>query len=50
MVPGSDQEQRGRVGADAIQGEQPRSVAGDERADQVIEAAELSIEELGAPA
>ncbi len=50
VVPGGDQEQRGGVGADAVQGDQAGSVACDERADQVIKAAELGVQELGAPA
>ena len=48
VVPGGDQEQRGSVGADAIQSEQAGRPGRHERDDERIEARELAIEELGA--
>ena len=50
VVPGGDQEQGGGVGADAVQGEQAGGAGGDERDDELVEALELAVEELGAPA
>jgi hypothetical protein len=50
VVPGGDQQQRRGVGADAVQREQAGGMGGDERDDELIEAAELVIEELGAAA
>src|SRR6266480_7851054 len=50
MVPGGDEQQRRGVGADAIEGEQARGVAGHEGDEELVEAAELAVEELGAPA
>ena len=50
VVPGRDQEQGGGVGADTMQGEQPGGTSGDERGDELIQALELPVEELRAPA
>ena len=41
MVPGGDQQQRGGIRADAEQAEQARRAGGDQRADQLIQAADL---------
>ena len=49
VVPGRDQEQGGGVGADPVQGEQAWGTSGDERGDELVEALELPVEELGAP-
>ena len=48
--PGGDQQQRGGIGAGAVQAEQARRAGGDQRADQLIEAAQLGVQELDAPA
>ena len=50
VVPGGDQEQGGGVGADTVQGEQAGGTSGDERGDELIQALELAVEELRAPA
>ena len=50
VISGGDQEQGGGVGADTVQGEQARSASGDERGDELIQARELGVEELGAKA
>ena len=50
VVPGGDEEQRGGVRADSVQGEQAGGAGGDEGDDELVEAAELAIEELRAPA
>ena len=34
---------------DSVEGEQPGGVGGDERDDELVEALELGVEELGAP-
>ena len=49
VVPGRDQEQGGGVGADPVQGEQAGGTSGDERGDELVEALELTIEELSTP-
>ncbi len=49
MVPGGDQEQRGGVRANAVPGEQAGCAGGHERDDELVEAFELAVEELGAP-
>ena len=50
MIAGGDQQERGGVRADAVQGQQARRAFGDQRADQLIEAVQLAIEELGTAA
>ena len=50
MIPGGDEEQRGGVRADAVDGEQAGGAAGDEGSDELVEAGELAVEELRAPA
>ena len=50
VVPGGDEQQGGGVGADAVEGEQARGAGGDEGDDELVQAAELAVEELGAPA
>ena len=50
VIPGSDQEQRGGVRADAVEGEQAGGTGSDEGDDQLVQALELAIEEPGAPA
>ena len=50
MVPGGDQQQRGGVRADAVQGEQARRAGSDQRDDQLIQAVQLGVQELGAAA
>ena len=50
VVPGGDEQQRGGVGADAVQGEQARGTGGDQGADELVQALELAVEELGAAA
>src|SRR3984885_11432890 len=49
-VPGRDEQQRGGIRADAVEAEQAGRAYGDQRDDEVIQAADLSIEELHAPA
>ena len=48
MVPGSDQQQRGGVRADPVQGQQPRGAGGDEGDDELVQALELAAGELRA--
>jgi hypothetical protein len=43
VVPGGDEQDRGGVGADAVQGEQARSMAGDQGPDEVIQALDLAV-------
>ena len=50
MVPGGDQQQRGGVGADAVQPEQARRAGGHQGDDELIEALELGVQELDAAA
>ena len=50
MVSGGDEEQRGGVRADPVEGEQAGGAGGDEGDDEGVEAVELAVEELGAPA
>src|ERR1035441_8798629 len=50
VVPGGDQEQRGGVRADAVQGHQAGGVPGDQGHDERIEADDLAVQELGAAA
>jgi hypothetical protein len=50
VVAGGDEEQRGGVRADPVQGEQPGGAGGDEGDDKLVEALELAVEELRAPA
>ncbi len=50
VVPGRDEQQGCGVSADPVEGEQPGGAGGDERADELIEALELAIEELRAAA
>ncbi len=50
VIPGGGQGQRGGVRAGAVQGEQSGRAGGDERDDQLVQAAELAVQELGAPA
>ena len=49
MIAGGDQEQGGGVRADAVQGEQARRTAGHQGDDELIQARELAVEELGPP-
>ena len=49
VVPGGDEQQRRGVGADPVEGEQPGGAGGGERADELVEALELAVEELRAP-
>jgi hypothetical protein len=48
VVPGGDQEQRGGVRADAVQGDQAGGVPGNQGHDERIEADDLAVQELGA--
>ena len=50
VVPGGDQQQRGGIRADAVEGEQARGAGGDERDDELVEPVDLPVEELRAPA
>ncbi len=50
VIPGGDREQRGGVRADAVEGEQAGGAGSDEGDDQLVQALELAIGELGAPA
>jgi hypothetical protein len=50
VVPGGDEQQRRGVGADPEEGEQPGGAGGDQGADELVEALELGVEELRAPA
>ena len=49
VVPGGDEQQCRGVGADPVEGEQAGGVRGDEGDDELVEAFELAVEELGAP-
>ena len=49
-VPGRDQQQGGSVRADAVKAEQAGRPGGDQRHDQLVQAGDLVIEELHAPA
>ena len=49
MVSRRDEQQRRGIGADPVEGEQARGAGGDEGDDELIEALELAVEELGAP-
>jgi hypothetical protein len=49
VVPSGDEQDRGGVGADAVQGDQARSMTGDQGPDEVIQALDLAAGELGAP-
>jgi hypothetical protein len=49
VVAGDDEEHGGGVGADAVDGEEAWGVQRDEGDDELVEADELSVEELGAP-
>ena len=48
VIPGGDQQQRGGIRADAVQGEQARRAGGDQRADQLAQAVQLGVQELHA--
>ena len=48
MVPGRDEQQRGGVGADPVQGEQARGAGGDQGDDELVQAVELAVQELRA--
>jgi hypothetical protein len=50
VVPGGDEQHRGGVRADAEGAEQAGGAGGDQRDDQLVEAAELGAGELGAAA
>jgi hypothetical protein len=49
VVPGGDEQQRGGVGTDPVQGQKARGAGGDQGDDELVQALELAIEELGAP-
>jgi hypothetical protein len=49
VVPGRDQQQRGGIGADAVQGKQDRGAGSDEGNDELVQAIGLPVEELCAP-
>ena len=49
MVPGGDEQQRRGAGPDPVQGEQARGAGGDQRDDEIVQAAELAVQELCAP-
>ena len=48
MVPGGDEQQRGGVGTDPVQGEQARGAGSDEGDDELVQALELAVQELSA--
>jgi len=50
VVPGCDEQQCRGVSADPVEGDKAGGAGGDERADELIEALELAIEELRAAA
>ena len=49
VVPGCDEQQRCGVGADPVESQKPGGADSDERADELVEALELAVEELRAP-
>ena len=49
VVPGRDEQQRRGAGADPVQGEQAGGAGGDQRDDELVQAGELAVQELGAP-
>ncbi len=50
VIPGRDEQEGRGVGTDPVEGQKPGSVRGDKRDDELIEARQLGIKELGAPA
>jgi hypothetical protein len=50
MVARGDEQQGGRVGADAVEAERARRASVDERHDQVIQTLDLRVEELDSAA
>ena len=50
MVSRRDEQQRRGVGTDPVQGQKARGAGGDEGDDELVEALELAVEELSAPA
>ena len=49
MISRRDEQQRRGVGADPVQGQKAWGAGGDEGSDELVEALELAVEELGAP-
>jgi hypothetical protein len=49
VVPGGDEQQRGGVGTDPVQGQKARGAGGDQGDDELVQALELATGELGAP-
>src|SRR5690348_11914763 len=49
MVSRRDEQQRRGAGADPVQGQKARGAGGDQGDDELVEAAELAIQELGTP-
>jgi len=45
VIAGGDQQHRGGIRADAVQGQQARRAGGDQRADQLIEPVQLGVQE-----
>ena len=50
VIPGRDKQQRRGVGADPVEGEKAGGPGSDEGADELVEALELAVQELRAPA
>ena len=48
VVPGGDEQQRGGVGTDPVQGEQARGAGSDKGDDELVQALELAVQELSA--
>jgi hypothetical protein len=49
VIPGRDEQQRRGARADPVHGEQARGAGGDQGDDEIVQAAELAVQELGAP-
>ncbi len=48
VVSGRDEQQRRGAGADSVEGEQAGGAGGDQRDDELVQAGELAVQELGA--
>jgi hypothetical protein len=48
VVPGGDEQQRRRVGADPVQAQQPGGAGGDQGDDELVQELELAVQELSA--
>ena len=49
MIPGRDEQQRRSARAEPEYGEQARGAGSHQRDDELVQAAELAVQELGAP-